>query len=87
MHISIDHAEPCGLGPASTRERAMERRRVKQIQSLEDRLAEEAKRLREKAKSLPPGAARETLLRKARQAETGSHISEWLRSPELQPPK
>ena len=65
----------------------MERRRVKQIQSLEDRLAEEAKRLREKAKSLPPGAARENLLRKARQAETGSHISEWLRSPELQPPK
>jgi hypothetical protein len=65
----------------------MQRRRVKQIQSLEDRLAEEAKRLREKAKLLPPGAARETLLRKARQAETGSHISEWLRSPELQPPK
>ena len=65
----------------------MERRRVKQIQSLEDRLAEEAKRLREKAKSLPPGAARETLLRKARQAETGSHISEWLRSPGLKPPE
>ena len=65
----------------------MQRRRVKQIQSLEDRLAEEAKRLREKAKLLPPGAARETLLRKARQAETGSHISEWLRSPGLQPPK
>jgi hypothetical protein len=65
----------------------MQRRRVKQIQSLEDRLVEEAKRLREKAKLLPPGAARETLLRKARQAETGSHISEWLRSPELQPPK
>ena len=65
----------------------MQRRRVKQIQSLEDRLVEEAKRLREKAKLLPPGAARETLLRKARQAETGSHISEWLRSPELQPPR
>jgi len=65
----------------------MQRRRVKQIQSLEDRLVEEAKRLREKAKSLPPGAARETLLRKARQAETGSHISEWLRSSELRPPK
>ena len=58
----------------------MGRRGFKQIQSLEIRLAEEAKRLREKAKSLPPGAARETLLRKARQAETGSHISEWLRS-------
>jgi hypothetical protein len=65
----------------------MQRRHFKQTQSLEDRLAEEAKRLREEAKLLPPGAGREALLRKARQAETGSHISEWLRSPELQPPK
>ncbi len=65
----------------------MLRRRVKQIQSLEERLAEEAKRLRKEAKRLPPGAAREALLQKARQAETGSHISEWLRSPELPPPK
>ena len=63
------------------------RRRFKQLQSLEERLSEEAKRLREEAKSLPPGAARETLLRKARQAETGSHMSEWLTSPGLQPPK
>ncbi|WP_074117856.1 hypothetical protein [Bradyrhizobium sp. AS23.2] len=64
-----------------------ERHRFKQTDILEARLAEEATRLREKAKSLPPGAAREELLRKARQAETGSHISEWLRSPGLQPPK
>jgi hypothetical protein len=64
----------------------MERRRFKQTQSLEERLAEEAKRLREEAKSLPPAAQRENLLRKARQAETGSHMSEWLRSPGLQPP-
>jgi hypothetical protein len=27
------------------------------------------------------------MLRKARQAETGSHMSEWLRSPGLQPPE
>lgn len=54
----------------------MQRRRVKQILSLEERLSEEAKRLREKARSLPPGADREALLRKARQAETGSHLSE-----------
>lgn len=64
----------------------MQRRRIKQVQSLEERLEEEAKRLREQAKLLPPGTLRETLLRKARQAETGSHISEWLRSSELQPP-
>jgi hypothetical protein len=63
------------------------RRRITQTQCLEVRLADEAKRLREEAKSLPPGIRREALLRKARQAETGSHISEWLRSPGLQPPK
>nr|WP_082757425.1 MULTISPECIES: hypothetical protein [Afipia] len=65
----------------------MERRRFKQTVSLELRLAEEAKRLRAEAKLLPPGAAREALLRRARQAETGAHLSEWLRSPGLQPPK
>jgi hypothetical protein len=70
----------------------MLRRRFKQTVSLEERLSEEAKRLREEAKLLPPGTVREALLRKARQAETGSHmsewlLSEWLRSPELQPPK
>ena len=65
----------------------MLRRRFKQTHSLEERLAEEAKRLREEAKLLPPGALRENLLRRARQCDTGSHMSEWLRSPELQPPK
>ncbi|WBL77264.1 hypothetical protein I3J27_30225 [Bradyrhizobium xenonodulans] len=64
-----------------------ERRRFKQTDILEVRLAEEAIRLRDKADLLPPGAAREELLRKARQAETGSHMNEWLRSPGLQPPK
>ena len=74
--------EPCGVGPVSIGESiVMQRRRFKQTLSLEERLAEEAKRLREEAKSLPPGARREELLRKARQAETGSHMSEWLSSP------
>jgi hypothetical protein len=64
----------------------MQRRRFEQTESLETRLAEEAKRLREEAKSLPPGAAREALLRKARQTETASHMSEWLSSPGLRSP-
>jgi hypothetical protein len=34
---------------------------AEQTQSLEERLAEEAKRLREEAKLLPPGAVREAL--------------------------
>ena len=64
----------------------MQRRRLKQTTSLEERLAAEAKRLRETAESLPPGIEREHAIRKARQAETGSHINDWLRSPGLQPP-
>ena len=54
-------------------------------ESHETRLAEEAKRLRKEAKLLPPGAQRDDLIRRARQAETGSHITEWLTSPGLQP--
>ena len=65
----------------------MRRRRFKQTEQLEDRLAEEAKRLREEAKLLQPGATRDGLVRKARQAEIGSHISEWLKSPGLRTPE
>jgi hypothetical protein len=65
----------------------MQRRRwFNQTKSLEERLSEEAKRLRAEAKLLPPGAERDALIRKARQAETGSHMTEWLTSPGLQPP-
>jgi hypothetical protein len=64
----------------------MQHRRFKQNQSLEERLSEEAKHLREEAKLLPPGAARDEIIRKARLAETGSHMTEWLTSPGLRPP-
>lgn len=64
----------------------MKRRRFKQTDTLEQRLADEAERLRQQAELLPPGALREQVLRKARQCETGSHMSEWLRSTGLQPP-
>jgi hypothetical protein len=60
---------------------------MKQTQSLEMRLSVEAARLREEAKKLPHGSEREELLRKARLTETAAHMSEWLTSPGLQPPK
>ena len=63
------------------------RRRIKHIASFENRLAYEAHRLREQAKTLQPGLRREDLLRKARQAEIAAHISEWLTSPGLAWPK
>jgi hypothetical protein len=52
----------------------------------EERLADEAKFLREEAELLPPGAVRDATIRAARRAEIGSHMSEWLRSPGLRPP-
>jgi hypothetical protein len=49
-------------------------------------LLEEAQRLRKQAQGTPPGVERESLLRRARQAETASHVTDWLTSKELQPP-
>lgn len=75
---------PCGTyNPGMV----IKRRRFNQTQSLEGRLAEEVKRLREEAKLLPHGAVREAKILRARQAETGSHMSGRLRSPGLKPPR
>lgn len=63
------------------------RRRVKQTLSLEERLAEQARSLREEAELLPHGPVRDAALRRAREAETGSRINDWLKSPGLKPPK
>jgi hypothetical protein len=65
----------------------MLRRRFKQTETLEQRLAGEARRLREEARLLPPSPARSEALRKARQAETAANLSDWLRLPGLRPPK
>jgi hypothetical protein len=62
------------------------RRRFKQAQTPEERLAEEARSLRETAKTLPPGAERDLMLRKARRDETALHVTDWLNSPGLKPP-
>ena len=65
----------------------MQRRRATPTASLEERLAQFAARLRETAKSLPPGPARDELIRKAQQADTGLHICERLGSTEHSPPE
>lgn len=64
----------------------IKRNRRKQTQSLEQRLDAEATRLREQAKFLPAGFEREQVLRKVRQIETASRLTEWLTSPGLQAP-
>jgi hypothetical protein len=62
------------------------RRRFKQTTTLAHRLSEQAGRLRERAKQLPPGTEQTTLWRKVRQAETALRIEEWLSSPHVAAP-
>jgi hypothetical protein len=64
----------------------MQRRRFKHTTSFQDRLAQEAKRLREEAGKAKSAQEYDRLLRKAGQAETVAHVDEWLSSPGLQPP-
>jgi hypothetical protein len=64
-----------------------ERRLVKQTRPLEERMAEHVAKLKERVSQLPAGAEREVLLKRARIAEIGAHLSDWLTSPGLQPPE
>jgi hypothetical protein len=57
------------------------------MEFLQDRLMKFAKEAREKASRLPPGPEQEDMLRKARQADTASHVEDWVNSLELQSPK
>ena len=63
------------------------RRRFKQTVTLEGRLADEAKRIRDEAKKLPPGPEQAELLRKARENEMVAEVAGWITSRGLQPPK
>jgi hypothetical protein len=65
----------------------LKRRRLKQIAPFQQRLTEWSQSIRDQAASLPAGIERENLLKKARQADTASHIDDWVNSPGLQPPR
>ena len=64
-------------------QRMLRRRRIKQVETLEERLTREVKRLKEEARGTPLGIERERLLRKARLCETSVQMCEWLRTPGL----
>ena len=82
-----DEIARCAPAPSNGMEQRMQkRRRFKQTQSLEERLAVVAKMLRRKAAMLPQGRLRDVAERKARQVDTASHLSQWLRSPGLRTP-
>ena len=63
-----------------------QRRRFKQTTTLDQRLSEQAERLRKEAQGTPQGVKRDDLLRRARQAETAAHMQEWITSPGLRAP-
>jgi len=65
----------------------MQRRRFNNPPPLDERLTERAQQLRKEAKGTPPRVRRDGLIRQARQAETASHMQEWLWSRGLHPPK
>jgi hypothetical protein len=62
-------------------------RRFKNFRKLEQRLTEKALKLRDKADGMALGAERERLIDRAQKAEIALQMSEWLRSPSLQPLK
>ena len=64
-----------------------QRRRFKQTTTLDQRLSEQAERLRKEAQGTPPGVKRDDLLRRARQAQTAAHMQEWITSPGLRSPQ
>jgi hypothetical protein len=64
-----------------------ERRRFKQFLPLQERLALWAAETLKLANKLPPGPKRDELIRKARQADTASHLDDWANSSGLQSPK
>lgn len=63
------------------------RRRVKQTRSLEDRLADKLGGSAKKPNCSPTDLYGDEALRRARQAEVGSYMSDWVRSPGLRAPK
>ena len=77
MLLQMERAKP--------REFTMGRQRS--IPSFEDQIAADKLRLEAEVAHLPSGRRKDQLLRKIRQLETASHISDWLSSPGLQPPK
>jgi hypothetical protein len=62
------------------------RRRFKQTISLNERLDAEADRLRREARSLPPSARRDDLIRKANQMRLAGRLDQLLASPGLRAP-
>jgi hypothetical protein len=65
----------------------MERGRIKYKTSLRSCLRTRPSALRKQAKTMPPGAERDDLIRRASQNEAAANLNAWLTSPGLASPK
>jgi hypothetical protein len=65
----------------------MQRRLRSTPHTFEENIAAEKAKLEAQVAQLKPGPQADVLLKKIRQLETASHISEWLSSPGLQSPR
>lgn len=61
------------------------RNRRKQTQSLQERLQASAEKARELARRMPAGKEREMPLRRAKQNEVTSSLTDWLSAPGFRP--
>jgi hypothetical protein len=65
----------------------MRRGPLKQTMSVSEKLFASAKATRDRATRLLSGPERDALLRRARRADTASHLEDWANSAGLQPPE
>jgi hypothetical protein len=81
--MCIHYDQPDGTPPQRQRYRP----RIKQIHSLEERLANDTERLLEQAKVLPLGPGRSEIVRRITQNKAAIQVCEMLRSPRMQSTK
>jgi hypothetical protein len=87
-YIGDENANSRSRLPLTERNSAMsERHHFEQTSPLSDRLKIVSEALKAKAAALQSGPERDAVLRKARQAETATHLNDWANSSGLQPPK
>jgi hypothetical protein len=65
----------------------MQRRRQSIPRIFKESITTEKAKLEAQIAKLKHGPERDALLKKIRQLDTAAHLSEWLSSPGLQPPK
>jgi hypothetical protein len=76
---------PVALPPYSNREqRHVQAPSFQAIDIHQGRARRVREKARVKASGRPPGTEREEVLKKARQADTASHMDDWANSPDLQ---